>query len=110
MTTQTCVTTFRIKDEELLSRLSRSYVRVEGVVALLLAEDALAVFGRVRVGVLLVLPVELREPDCEREQHQQEETQKLPKLLQHLTHRDLQGSKEFVVLTDSFDIHINARL
>lgn len=66
---------------------------MEGVVALLLAEDALAVFGRVLVGVFLVLPIQLCEPDGEREQHQQEETQKLPKLLQHLTHRDLQGRK-----------------
>lgn len=85
-----------------------SYVRVEGVVALLLAEDALAVFGRVLVGFFLVLPVQLCEPDCEREQHQQEETQKLPKLLQHLTHRDLQDRKSLILLTDSFDIHINA--
>ena len=61
---------------------------VEGVVALLLAEDPLAV-GGVLVWVLVVLPVELREADGEGEQDQQEQAQELPKLLQHLAHGDL---------------------
>lgn len=75
---------------------------MEGVIALLLAEDALAVFGRVLVGVFLVLPVQLGEPDCEREQHQQEEAQKLPKLLQHLTHRDLERTEKPFYFTHYF--------
>lgn len=41
--------------------------------------------------VFLVLPIKLRESDGEGEQHQQEQAQKLAKILQHLTHGDLGG-------------------
>jgi len=68
---------------------------VEGIVALLLAEDPLTVRG-VLVRVLLVLAVELRESDGEGEQNQQEQSQELPKLLQHLAHGDLQRNQEAV--------------
>lgn len=64
---------------------------MECIVALLLAENALAVHGGILVVVRLVLPVELRESDGEGEQHQQEEAQELAKVLQHLTHGDLSG-------------------
>lgn len=59
---------------------------MECIVALLRAENALAVHGGILVVVRLVLPVELREPDGEGEQHQQEKAQELAKVLQHLTH------------------------
>lgn len=64
---------------------------MECIVALLLAEDALAVHGGILVMVRLVLAIELRESDGEGEQHQQEEAQELAKVLQHLTHGDLRG-------------------
>lgn len=64
---------------------------MECIVALLLAEDALAVHGGILVVVRLVLAIELRESDGEGEQHQQEEAQELAKVLQHLTHGDLGG-------------------
>lgn len=75
---------------------------MEGVVALLLAEDALAVFGRVLVGVVPVLPVQLGEPDCEGKQHEQEEAQKLPKFLQHLPHGDLERTRKTFYSPHSF--------
>lgn len=62
---------------------------MECVVALLLAEYALAVLGLVLVRVFVVLSVKLSESNGEGEQHQQEEAQELSKLLQHLTHGDL---------------------
>ena len=62
---------------------------MECIIALLLAEDALAVLGWSLVWVLLVLSIKLSESDGEGEQHQQEEAQELSKLLQHLTHGDL---------------------
>ena len=70
---------------------------VEGVVALLLAEDALAV-GGVLVRVLVVLTVELREADGEGEQDQQEQAQELPELLQHLAHGDLRRDQKDTLL------------
>lgn len=41
--------------------------------------------------VFHVLPIKLCESDGEGEQHQQEQAQKLAKILQHLTHGDLGG-------------------
>lgn len=62
---------------------------MECIIALLLAENAPAVHGWILVWVFLVLSIKLGESNGEGEQHQQEEAQKLSKLLQHLTHGDL---------------------
>lgn len=71
---------------------------MEGVVALLLTEDALTVFGGTLGRVLLILPVELRQADGERDEHKQEQTQELTKLLQHLANGDL-GTQEHSVMS-----------
>lgn len=62
---------------------------MEGIVALLRAEDALTVLCLVLGGLLLVFSVELSETNGEGDEDQQEQAQELAKLLQHLTHRDL---------------------
>lgn len=79
-------------------------VRVERIVALPLAEYALAVLWWILVRVLLVLSVKLGESNGEGEQHQQEEAQKLPKLLQHLTHGDLR-IHEYMCLVNPVPLH-----
>lgn len=62
---------------------------MECIVALLRAEDALAVRRSILVRVFVVLSVQLGETNGEGEQHEQEEAQKLSELLQHLAHGDL---------------------
>lgn len=57
--------------------------RVEGVVALLLTEDAHAVFLFLW-GVAFI--IQLCQPNCERKQNKKEHPQKFPKILKHLSH------------------------
>lgn len=58
-------------------------VRVKGVVALLLTEDALAVLALIFGSgwILLVFSIQLCQADGERDEHEQEQAEELPKLL-----------------------------
>lgn len=61
----------------------KGHSRVEGVIALLLAEDAhtvLLLFGRV------AFVIQLGQSNCERKQNKKEHPEKFSKILQHLSH------------------------